>query len=91
MLAQSPSFVPAIFEIVAAASSTDSNSIHSDEGWISLTSLLDVLAFTMRQQESRVKVYQWACKAFEIVDENHDGFITLNQFRKVFTWWNQSY
>ena len=62
----------------------DLNSVKSNKGWISLTSLLDVLAFTMKQQESRVKVYQWACKAFEIVDENHDGFITLNQFRQVF-------
>ena len=67
----------------------DLNSVKSNKGWISLTSLLDVLAFTMKQQESRVKVYQWACKAFEIVDENHDGFITLNQFRQVFVLRNQ--
>ena len=54
------------------------------DGWITLTSLLDMLAFTIRQQESRIKVHTWACIAFQIVDDNHDGFITLNQFYKVF-------
>jgi hypothetical protein len=57
----------------------------SNDGWITLTSLLDMLAFTIRQQESRIKVHEWACKVFDIVDENHDGFVTLSQFCSIFT------
>ena len=82
--AQNPSFVPSKLQILALNLPNGLNAVQANEGWISLISLLDVLAFTMKQQESRVKVYQWACRAFEIVDENHDGFITLNQFRKIF-------
>ena len=56
-----------------------------DDRWLSLVSLLEVLLAELRQSRMVRHVWQWASEMFTYVDDDHDGFITCDEFVRVFT------
>ena len=71
-------------ETAAGKNKSFSEAFNSTKFTLSLVDLLDILAVTVKNVQTRKAIIKWSHLAFESEDVNCNGFITYSQFQHLF-------